>query len=452
MNQPLVNISHTSYSFNSNDAEKCTLKDIDLTVNAGELLMVVGSVGSGKSTLLNAMLDELQAYAVTNPSSVDSHQGLGLGLGLVASNASACHGSIAYCAQKPWIVASTVKSNIVLAGQTHDGFVDKQSVDDPWESDLMKPDGFKYPLHLDLALYSLAIASSRIEEDMKQWQHGELTEIGERGISVSGGQKARIALARAIYADADIYLLDDVLSAVDAHVGRSIFFDCIVKTLKDRGKAVVLATHQVQYLKYATKILVLSNDGHQAFYGSYDELRARGAEFSWVGLGPRMRGASLEEHEHELDEIAAENDARGNEAEDDINLADTPTPHTTEDISSNEINLQEIVDSKVHAENELEAGKSVATIPVSTLLNHEAPDGKKPSRLTLDRSLSVKQKGGVQEEKSAQGDVSNKLWFNYLSSGGVWQGALVLVSMMLSQGALMMSDYWLKCKFYCNTI
>ena len=99
--------------------------------------------------------------------------------------------------------------------------------------------------------------------------------MGERGISVSGGQKARIALARAVYSDADLCVLDDPLSAVDAHVGAALFFDCIARALKGRGKGVVLATHQTQYLPYADKVLVLSKGGEQVYFGTYAELKGR---------------------------------------------------------------------------------------------------------------------------------------------------------------------------------
>ena len=96
--------------------------------------------------------------------------------------------------------------------------------------------------------------------------------MGERGISVSGGQKARIALARAVYSDADLCVLDDPLSAVDAHVGAALFSDCITRALKGRGKGVVLATHQTQYLPYSDKVLVLSKGGEQVYFGTYAEL------------------------------------------------------------------------------------------------------------------------------------------------------------------------------------
>ena len=120
--------------------------------------------------------------------------------------------------------------------------------------------------------------------------------MGERGISVSGGQKARIALARAVYSDADLCLLDDPLSAVDAHVGAALFFDCISRALKGRGKGVVLATHQTQYLQYADKVVVLAKDGQQLFFGTYAELKSRPDIMAVVSSAVESRGASDDAH------------------------------------------------------------------------------------------------------------------------------------------------------------
>lgn len=106
-----------------------------------------------------------------------------------------------------------------------------------------------------------------------QWPAFDDTEIGERGVSVSGGQKARISLARTVYSDANLVILDDPLSAVDAHVGKSIMHNCIQGHLVQSKKTVVLVTHQLQYLHCATKILVLNRQGVQVFYGGYEELK-----------------------------------------------------------------------------------------------------------------------------------------------------------------------------------
>ena len=111
--------------------------------------------------------------------------------------------------------------------------------------------------------------ASQLEEDLKQLPQGIETLVGEQGVNISGGQRARIALARALYSDADILLLDDPLSAVDPAVAHNIFRSCIQDALS-QGKAVVLVTHQLHFLKDASSILLLDSQGRQKFFGSFE--------------------------------------------------------------------------------------------------------------------------------------------------------------------------------------
>lgn len=103
--------------------------------------------------------------------------------------------------------------------------------------------------------YNLIVKLCCLEDDFKLFAAGDMTEIGGKGVTLSGGQKARISLARAIYSDAEIYLLDDPLSAVDAHVGKSIWTNVIMGYLKQRGATVLIASHQTQYFNDVDKIL-----------------------------------------------------------------------------------------------------------------------------------------------------------------------------------------------------
>jgi ABC-type sulfate/molybdate transport systems ATPase subunit len=130
------------------------------------------------------------------------------------------------------------------------------------------------------------------------------TEIGEKGINLSGGQKARVALARAVYTDADIYLLDDPLSAVDAHVGQFLFHECVKHTLKDKTR--ILVTHQVHLLPYMDQIVILK-DGRISFSGTHDEMVAQGVDLET--LLPVIEAEAQEEPSALLAPIAPSSDA-----------------------------------------------------------------------------------------------------------------------------------------------
>ncbi|XP_036312186.1 ATP-binding cassette sub-family C member 4 isoform X2 [Pipistrellus kuhlii] len=205
-------------------SETPTLKDLSFTVRPGELLAVVGPVGAGKSSLLAAVLRELP------PSQ-----------GLVTVN-----GKVAYVAQQPWVFPGTVRSNILF--------------------------GKKY----EKERYEKVVKACALKKDFEILEDGDLTLIGDRGATLSGGQKARVSLARAVYHDADIYLLDDPLSAVDAEVGRHLFQQCICQTLHE--KITILVTHQLQYLKAASQILILK-DGKMVQKGTYTEFLKSGVDF-----------------------------------------------------------------------------------------------------------------------------------------------------------------------------
>ncbi|KAG0010325.1 hypothetical protein BGZ81_002824, partial [Podila clonocystis] len=183
------------------------------------LLTVIGRVGSGKSSMVAALCGDLERV----------------------SGEIRIRGSVAYVPQQAWIMNDTLRANI-LFGNTYNPVLYEQTI----ESCCLKPD-------FDMLL------------------GGDMTEIGERGINLSGGQKARISLARAVYAQADIYLFDDILAAVDAHVGRTIFDKVVGPKGMLKNKARVFVTHQIQYLSQSTQIMLL-RDGKVVEQGQYQEL------------------------------------------------------------------------------------------------------------------------------------------------------------------------------------
>ncbi|KAM4699820.1 ATP-binding cassette sub-family C member 4 [Discoglossus pictus] len=206
-------------------SEMPTLQNISCSVRPGELLAVIGPVGAGKSSFLSAVLDELPK----DKGFVD------------------VRGKIGYVSQQPWVFSGTVRSNILFG---------KEYVQEKYER---------------------VLRVCALKKDMLQLEDGDLTMIGDRGVTLSGGQKARVNLARAVYQDADIYLLDDPLSAVDAEVGRHLFEKCICQAL--RKKICILVTHQLQYLSAAKQILILK-EGQMVGKGSFPELLQSGVDFA----------------------------------------------------------------------------------------------------------------------------------------------------------------------------
>lgn len=230
------------------------LQDISFTAGRKELVAVIGSVGSGKSSLLAALAGDMRK---TN--------------GEVVMGASR-----AFCPQYAWIQNATLKENILFG----------------------KP--------LDSKWYKRVIEACALQPDLDMLPHGDATEIGERGITVSGGQKQRLNIARAIYFDADIILMDDPLSAVDAHVGRHIFDNAIAGLLKDKCR--ILATHQLWVLNRCDRIIWMEDGKIQAM-DTYDNLMAYNEGFRHM-LHTTAVEEKQEEEEANIDEDEVEGEKK----------------------------------------------------------------------------------------------------------------------------------------------
>jgi ATP-binding cassette, subfamily C (CFTR/MRP), member 4 len=175
-----VSLRNASAYWNQDGSSKIGILSIDLEIGKENLTVIIGQVGSGKSTLLEVILKELP-----------------LTEGLLKVN-----GVISYAAQESWIFEGSIKNNIIFTNK------------------------------FDKNRYKAVVNACALERDFELFPHGDETIVGDRGMNLSGGQKARVNLARAIYKTADIYLLDDPLSAVDSHVGNHIFEKCIKEFLK----------------------------------------------------------------------------------------------------------------------------------------------------------------------------------------------------------------------------
>ncbi|XP_040463337.1 canalicular multispecific organic anion transporter 1 isoform X3 [Falco naumanni] len=208
------------------------IRDVTLDIAPGSLVAVVGAVGSGKSSLVSAMLGEME--------NIKGHINI--------------QGSLAYVPQQAWIQNATLKDNILFGSE------------------------------LDEARYQQVIKACALLPDLELLPAGDQTEIGEKGINLSGGQKQRVSLARAVYSNADIYILDDPLSAVDAHVGKYLFDHVLGPKGLLQKKTRILVTHSISFLPQVDNIVVLV-EGAVSEHGSYSTLLAnRGAFAQFLNL------------------------------------------------------------------------------------------------------------------------------------------------------------------------
>lgn len=201
------------------DSEKpfTHFENLNFEIKKGELIIVTGPIGCGKTSLLNAIAGFMK----------------------ITSGRLQVNGDLLLCGY-PWILNATIKDNILF--------------------------GSPYYKHK----YKEVLRVCSLEDDLKILPAGDMTEIGERGITLSGGQKARINLARAVYKTKDIFLFDDVLSAVDSRVGKHIMDECMLGLLK--SKTIILATHQLSLIEKADRVIVLSSEG-QLDIGTFTELK-----------------------------------------------------------------------------------------------------------------------------------------------------------------------------------
>ncbi|OAQ30094.1 hypothetical protein K457DRAFT_73774, partial [Linnemannia elongata AG-77] len=224
-NIPVVEIKDGVFAWDPEERGP-TLTDINLEFKQGKLAAIVGRVGQGKSSLLNAIIGDMY-----------KRQG------------SVCvYGRMAYVPQQAWILNATVRDNILFGNS------------------------------FDQARYDLVLTVCGLLPDLEMLPAGDQTEIGERGINLSGGQKQRVSLARAAYDDADLYLLDDPLSAVDAHVAQHLWKNLLGPNGLLKNKTRILVTHAVQFLGDADRIVVLK-EGQVSETGQYQELMDTGRSF-----------------------------------------------------------------------------------------------------------------------------------------------------------------------------
>lgn len=314
--------------------QQAVLRGIDIDVRAGTLAAVVGMVGSGKSSLLGCILGEMRKI----------------------SGEVTVRGSMAYVPQTAWIQNGTIEENILFGRG------------------------------MQRERYREAIRVCSLDKDLEMMEFGDQTEIGERGINLSGGQKQRIQLARAVYQDADVYLLDDVFSAVDAHTGSDIFRDCVRGALRD--KTVLLVTHQLDFLRNAHAIYVM-RDGAVAQSGRYHDLLRTGTDFA----------ALVAAHESSMELVES--------------AAPGPSPSPAGNLPLSR--------QPSSAPKERESASS----------NGDIKTAKASSRL-------------IKAEERASGHVSFTVYRQYMTEAWGWWGLMLVLAVSVAwQGSTMAADYWL---------
>ncbi|KAH9068491.1 ABC transporter [Lactarius deliciosus] len=201
------------------------LKHVDIRVARGQLVAIVGAVGSGKTSLLQGLIGDMRR----------------------TEGSVRVGGSVAYCSQSAWIQNATIRDNICFGRA------------------------------FEAERYWKAVHDACLEPDLDVLPNGDMTEVGERGISLSGGQKQRVNICRAIYSRSDILILDDPLSALDAHVGESVFNNVLLDN--SSGATRILVTHALHFLPKVDHIYFLV-DGHITEHGTFDEMMANGDDFA----------------------------------------------------------------------------------------------------------------------------------------------------------------------------
>ncbi|RCH98429.1 ATP-binding cassette, sub-C (CFTR MRP), member 9, partial [Rhizopus stolonifer] len=361
---PLVEINEGEFKWAREDAQP-VLSGINLQVKKGQVTAVVGRVGSGKSSLISALLGD----------TVKVHGDVIL------------RGSVAYVPQQPWVMNASLRDNIVFGHR--------------W----------------DPQFYERVLEACSLKSDIAILSGGDQTEIGERGINLSGGQKARVSLARAIYARADIYLLDDPLSAVDAHVGRHIFDHVIGPEGILKNKARVLVTHGISYLSRVDHVVML-REGQINLSGTYVDLMNQKSELYALITDYGTQKASEDD--------ASNEETLGEEQVLESDNASVDIVPREEDASLTRTRQRLNSDASFLSTKTLRRASLVS-------LNKRARHKKATE---TDRLITV--------EESAKGSVTWDVYKQYAKSCSLYGVIAILILLIFSQLASVGSNVWLK--------
>lgn len=342
------------------DKTQVALKDIDyFQAKRGQITCVIGRVGAGKSTLLKAILGELPCISGSQT--------------LIPPKVIIRGESIAYCPQEAWIMNDTVKNNILF--------------------------GHKY----NEVYYNLTLEACQLKKDLETLSNGDDTLVGEKGITLSGGQKARVSLARALYSRSDIYLLDDILSAIDTGVRQKmteLIFDEEKGLL--RNKTVVLTTNTISVLRHAQKIYAMQNC-QIVEEGTYEE-----------ALHDEGKRPILEK-------LIKEFGTNNEEDASNVDVSEEPSRDFDENIDEEDMD-------ELNNNTSFSRKASLATLKTEPFIKKVNPDDK----------------SGQTQEKSQVGHVKMSVYISYAKACGIVGVIFFFIFTLLTRLLDLTQTFWLK--------
>uniref|UniRef100_A0A7N5ZYM6 ATP-binding cassette, sub-family C (CFTR/MRP), member 3 n=1 Tax=Anabas testudineus TaxID=64144 RepID=A0A7N5ZYM6_ANATE len=346
------------------------LHNINMMVPQGSLLAVVGHVGCGKSSLISALLGEMEKL----------------------EGDISIRGSVAYVPQQAWIQNATLRDNILFG----------------------KP--------YNEQKYRCVLEACALTPDLEVLPGGDMTEIGEKGINLSGGQRQRVSLARALYSDADVYLLDDPLSAVDAHVSKHIFDNLIGPEGVLKGKTRILVTHGISFLPQVDNIMVMV-EGRVSEMGSYQELLKQNGAFAEFLRNYTLEDIIEEDEDLIEDEQMFPDDALSNH----IDMVDSePVINEAKRNFIRQISI-------ISADGEGTRSRSVRRHGCSQRKHGEPQEKKKPHEM---EKL-------IQAETAETGRVKTKVYLEYAKAVGPLLSVVICLLYGCQSGAAIGANIWL---------
>lgn len=353
-----ISVKNASFSWSKEEEE--VLKDITIEIPQNKLIAIVGGVGSGKSSLLAALLGDLHKKRGTIN----------------------VHGRVAYVPQTAWLQNATVRQNIVF-GQS-----------------------FRQ------IKYDNVIEACALTPDMKILPGGDKTEIGERGINLSGGQKQRISIARAVYSNSDVYLFDDPLSAVDAHVASHLFDKVIGPKGLLKHKTRLLVTHRITFLPQVDQIIVMK-DGKIHESGTFSELMIRKGEFADFII-----------------QYLSESETDQNLQDENPILIEAMRASVKVELEARRSNRAE----SINALSRQESRFSIKSIRSTSFLN-----------LSLDKRIeeSLKKHNIVTTEKAETGSIKLSVYFEFFKAIGIKAFLSTIFLYIVANGLTFGSTLWL---------